>query len=142
MEKPSEILILKPQFSKIFFTILFLIHSGALICAWCNSLSVILKLLFTLVIIIYFVYVLYFHVLRKLKISISEIVFENKKWYLKLVNGEILSANLLNSSIVTRYLVILNFEVSCKWRKFSLPLFLDSESPPILKKLRSKLLVL
>ena len=64
---------------------------------------------------------------------------ENNHWQLLLHNGAQLTAELLDSSVITRYVMILNFRHTHHRKKYSLCVFPDSLPSSDLRRLRSSI---
>ena len=134
-------LVLKPHFSWVLFCLLLVAHIGAVVCLFFSGIAFVWQLISVFLIFIYFIYCLRVYVLKSTKRSIVAITCENnQKWRLLFADGRSNIANLLDSSLVTRHLVILNFKVPGFLFKYSSPLFSDSESSENLRKLRLILL--
>ncbi len=141
MDDLKRPLIIEPKFSKLLFFILVVIHVGALVCVWSLAFSIWIKFVLLLIIVILFVCVLRRHCFRISKNSIKLMEQHiDDSWGLYRVGGGITQANLSSNSLVTRYLIILNYKVPGKWFSVSVLLFPDSESSDNLRRLRASLI--
>lgn len=127
------ILDLKP--SKILFTILLILHSGAIMCLSYAALPDYLKIV--LVIICTF--------------SLATLILDSQKarkiswdcykgWCVHKLGGELMQVQLHHSSLRTRWLVILNFKTERVTEFLSFLIFPDTISPEIFRQLRVNLL--
>lgn len=126
-----------PKSSKILLALIIGNSLGAFLVLWFSSFYLAGKLIISVLILIYCAYLISHYCLHKTSRSIDKISYAgNQIWNLHLSNGETILARLKNNSLITRYLMILNFKVEKRWRTFSLPLFPDSANTQKLKELR------
>lgn len=124
--------------SKIFAAILILIYSGAAICLNLSTITIYLKIIFTLFIMTMFLFHFNKMVLLKNNKSLGVIKADKKhQWQLIDRSGEIFFAQLCGDSICTRWLVILNFRVTGIKKILSILVFSDSTTTEDFRRLRA-----
>lgn len=129
--------------SKIFAVILILIYSGATICLNLSAVPIYLKIIFTLFIMIIFLFNFNKIVLLKNEKSLQVITADKKhQWHLINRAGKIFSAQICGDSICTRWLVILNFRVTGIKKILSILVFPDATTTEDFRRLRAYLRIM
>lgn len=126
--------------SRIFIALMGFIHMGAIVCVLFLDIFLWIKLGFVAVIIINFIYTLYRNVLQHKKSIVKVWQVTSGEWQLVTHKGELLKAHLRGDSVVTRYLIILNFSLQGTWRRKTLLLFPDMFDRQTFRRLRVQLL--
>ena len=120
--------------------LLLLLHIGAMLLIFTLPLVWWAHLLIAIVLLSSLVYYIEKHIYYKLAKAIKSLIYANNKtWQLVQRNGQIINGTLQNDSVVTRYLLILNFKTSPKNKiqlKRSVIVFNDAMSTVAFKELR------
>ena len=125
--------IYQSRFSKYFLSILIAMNGGAVVCLMLTTMPMWVKLLLSVSVAIY----CFYHARN----PIAEFSQENShQWRLVLKDGVSTIAVLEGNSLVTRYLMILNFRCRETHKKYSLCLFPDSFPSKDLQRLRSNII--
>lgn len=115
-------------------------HLGALMCVAMVSFPFFVKITLSGVVIIHFVYVLNHYLLRLRKKSVVMLSNDDaNNWHLHLSNNDVVRAELLRQSLVSRFLVVLRFKALESLQTYSLVLFADSESPQTFRRLKKRI---
>lgn len=125
--------------SRYFMGLLLLIHIGAMLLVVTLPLKWWAYLLIALVLFASLIYQIQKHIYYRYAKSIKGLIVNNKTWTLIQRNGNTLTGILQGDSVITRYLLILNFKVSLEkdqYAKRSVVIFNDALSVPAFRQLR------
>jgi hypothetical protein len=133
---------IKPRPSKYLAIFLCTIHLGAICCVLFLNLPIWLIILLTILIGYSFNVTLQRYVLLKSSKAIIKLRKEkDNSWRLLNNKNQILNAHLRSDSFISRYLIILNFNIAKKFSAISVLLCPDSLDKEILRRLRVLLTV-
>lgn len=131
-------MIIRPKTSCYFITLIVIMNFGALSCLFFTALPLWILLLLAAIIVIYFASVLLGHGLLRCSWSIQQVILKSNTtaeiFFYKQTTAH--SANLLDYYFMTRFLIILYFDVESYRLPAVVILFADAESQEILRRLR------
>jgi len=129
--------LLQPRRSLTLLVLFILIHSAAFFVLLLQPLSWLLEILSLSLVVASVIYILRRHVFLSDNRSVFRCWREaNGGWRIQFRNGFVASANLLETSFISPYLMLLNFKIAGRRLPMSLPLAFDSASKDVLRQLR------
>lgn len=131
-------ILIRPARSYWLLLFLIVMHLLAAIAVLLTPLQFWPRLGLALLVVLSLGYRIWASVLGKAPWSVREVVLSAQGWRLALENGRSLSATLLPSTVITVWLVVLNFRVGW-WRHYSLVLTTEVMTPDALRRLRARL---
>jgi len=123
-----------PKPSKLLFVLLFLLHGLAVLAVFYSHIPVIVKVMLLLLLLISGYYQCWLGAWRRDKRSIIKCCYVDDQWFIWDKRHNQYEAKLLGDSIVSPYLLILNFSI--KFRRRSLVLFPDALDKEAFRKIR------
>jgi toxin CptA len=119
---------------------LLFIHGGALLWLFVFALPIWMKLLVAIAIITSLLLQLRCHLLQKGSRAVMGLLWDGgDEWQLQMDQGETINASLLGSSLVTPWLIILNFKTETSRRMLPVIIMTDALDSPSFRRLTSKL---
>lgn len=129
-----------PGNTRLIALVLWVAHGGALACLLSVDINSVVALLTGIAIVTSLTCCLCYHVYRSTPQSITKLVWRNSgDWRLVTHSGDVLEADLLPTTFVHPFLVVLNFRVSNRLRRLSVVLFPDAIATPQFRRLRAHL---
>ncbi len=129
--------LIQPRRSIALLALFALIHSSALFILVAEPLHWVIHLVFIPAVFASFIYSLRRYVFFIDRRSVIRCWREmDGNWCIQFRNGHVCSANLLENSFRSRYLMLLNFKVTGRRFPIVLPLAFDSASKDVFRKLR------
>jgi len=126
--------------SRYFMGILLLLHMGAMLLILTLPLTWWAYLLIAIVLLSSLIYHIEKYVYYRMAKAIKSIAnIEGKIWTLTQRNGETINGILQGDSVVTRYLLILNFKIQAENKMYirrSVVVFNDTMDAPVFRRLR------
>lgn len=126
----------KPKPSYFLGIIVGLTYFAALVCLFLSGISFYISFALSLVVLAHAVYIFRRDIVLREPSSIVGVFKSAAGYRIEFFNGEVVSAVLHKDSIVTRYLIILNFKCEGKWFLKRVILLPDSAVYDALRRLR------
>ena len=125
-----------PKSSRLFLSILFVLHILALLTIGLSNINVIFKLLLGLLLLISGYYFFYYVGLQHASKTIVKCLHQNDEWILFDRSGKEYVVQLSSDTLITPFLIILNFRVISNKKHKSIVLFKDSLPTNIFRQLQ------
>ncbi len=126
---------LRPRYSYLLLTLILGLHFGAVLFLLLIDWPPLFLLLIAVLLVASTYWQVRHHCLRQSASAIQRLGFDSGGWWLECNDGRH-CADLLGDTVVTGFVVILNFRVAMPWRRRSIVLFNDAAESEELRLLR------